>query len=174
MILEILLVSLLSFLGLIFGVILAIFTKEELKPGSKYFNMLIKIILITILLFLSLKLLYNSLFPTLVAFSIGIISSILFRKNYLYFGILIFTVSFYEKEFFSFILALIFLYGLPFGTIIATNNINKIKKVYPILISNFILFIIPSIILVLESISSQYKSLLLAFSAGAILVSLLK
>ncbi len=173
MIFTTVLVSLLAFIGILLGALLAFFTKEELEPGQKYFEMLIKGILLVLMVVLLFKSLENYLL-TAIAFFLGIVISFLFRKNYFYFGIALFSSSFYSKDFFTFVAALIFLYGLPFGTLIAFNNLKKIKRIYLIIFTNFILFVLPAIILFFGPSIISYKYLFLAFSSGALLAGLLK
>ena len=124
-----------------------------------------------------ISLLFKSLDNYLLAasaFFLGIIISFLFRKNYFYFGIALFSSSFYSKNFFTFVASLIFLYGLPFGTLIAYNNLKKIKRIYVIIFTNFILFFLPAIILLFGHSIISYKYVFLAFSSGALLAGLLK
>ncbi|MBS3159613.1 hypothetical protein J4436_02390 [Candidatus Woesearchaeota archaeon] len=105
-------------IGIIFGIILAKKIPEEIKPGKKYFK-LFEILLLTIIFLISLKEInYILLF-------IGVIIGYFFTKEYFYFGLL--NLS-------SLIISLVFIYGLPFGTI----NLNNKKEI----IRNIILFFI--------------------------------
>ena len=94
------------FLGLISGVIIAFFTKEELKGGKKYFKIL-QILISAFIIFLYLSNLSN-------------------KKYYL--------------------ISLMFLFGLPTGTLIIYDILGK-KKIKFALIISYILIYISFIIL---------------------------
>ncbi|MBI2671268.1 hypothetical protein HYX18_04815 [Candidatus Woesearchaeota archaeon] len=168
---NIILVSLLAFLGLVFGMFLAFFTKEELKPGRKYFGILLKAVTIVLIVMLITKSLNNYLLLS-IAFILGMIISFIFRKNYFYLGFIIVGSSFLGDDFFSLISGLVFLFGLPFGTMIASNNLNKIKKLYNIVVSNFILYAIPFLVLFFGNLIQNYTNIIFAFSSGALFVFL--
>ena len=123
------LISLISFLGLLVGILLAFSAKEELKPGKKYFMWMQKIILLLILIFLLnffnmalyLKVIIYTLFIFLMA--INIKSQII----YLVLGI-IFFISSKNPELFIINSVLIFLYGFPSGSLFAKKIIKKKKS----------------------------------------------
>jgi len=98
-------VNALSFFGSIIGYFTGKFTEEELKSGRIYFEIL-KIAVLTLLtLFIFLKN-FNLLLLT-----IGIILGFILRYEYFYFGVLL-------TQNLNFLNAgLVFLYGLPYGTL---------------------------------------------------------
>ncbi len=91
-----------SLLGQYIGYLLASKTKEELKQGEKYFK-LICLILLLIIGFYSLILSFD-----IILLIIGLILGFLIRKEYLYFGLISNNV---------FLASLIFIFGLPYGTL---------------------------------------------------------
>ena len=146
----------LSFLGLIVGIILANYTKEELKTGKKYFIILYKFILfITIIYSLFLSELNYYLFGAIL----GIISFIFLRNIYLYLGLLIFsTLNLY-------MFYLVFLFGLPYGSLIYSK-----KNLRNIVLNSFIWFVAAALILLVDI----NQTFLLSFSAGALFMAFLK
>src|SRR3989344_8836269 len=105
------LLSFISFVGLFAGLLLAIYTKEELKSGEKYFTLLTKVILATIIFVL----LYYTKFNLLFLF-IGAIIGYFVNKIYLYLGMSV-IISYVSKEFNILTVSLVFLFGLPYGTL---------------------------------------------------------
>jgi len=104
-------ISLIALLGQFFGLLLAKLTKEELKPGKKYFSILRVVFLISILVFLFLKG-FNVFY-----FLGGLLVGLIIRKEYFYFGLISNNpVS----------ASLIFIYGLPYGTL----NKDLMKLIY--------------------------------------------
>src|SRR3989344_8721789 len=122
--------SLIVFSGLIFGAILALIAKEELKPGKRYFrifqNILFAIIAaITIYfayivnIFLAMSVLGISLY---VLFSGSRFADIMMYSKFAF--IFYFTRN---TEFFILLSSLIFLYGFPAGTLFADSLKEKSK-----------------------------------------------
>lgn len=142
--------SFVSFLGILIGYFIAKSTKEELKPGMKYF-----IILELIILFLisSLFLFYS---PDLFLFIFGLLFGFVFRFEYFYFGIGLFSLIF-NLDLSFLISSLIFIYGLPYGGILFYTK--KIK----LLFFHLILFFIPLILYF-------FNYNLLPFAGGALLI----
>lgn len=116
-----------AFFGCILGYFIGRFTNEELKQNSLYLN----ILEIIILFILSFYFLYSSF--NLISFFVGIVFGLLFKFEYFYFGIGIFS----SQDFLS--SAMIFVYGLPYGSLAYYN------KRWKILVYSFILFIIPAL-----------------------------
>ena len=136
--------TLVSFLGCIFGYIIARFTKEELKPGLIYF----KISELVILLILSLSFLYSSF--NLILLLTGIIFGIFLRFEYLYFGLgVISSLNFLTS-------ALVFIYGLFYGSLIFYY------KKWKNLVYSLILFFLGFLVYFLD-----YN--ILSFAAGGLL-----
>lgn len=120
--------TLVSFLGCVFGYLIGRFTTEELKAGLIYF----KLLEIIILLSLAITFSYPSF--SLVLFFIGVIIGTLFRAEYFYFGVGVFlgsNLTFLNN-------ALVFLYGLPYGSIAFYRN----KMI--VLFYSLILFSVPA------------------------------
>lgn len=102
---------LIALIGILLGYLIAKFTKEELKSGLIYFKLL-EIILLLILIIGSLYFSFN-----IYLFIIGIIVGVFIRFEYLYFGILLVS-SLFNKELLFLNSSLVFVYGLPCGSII--------------------------------------------------------
>ena len=136
-----------AFLGLIFGIFLGKYTKEELKDGKKYFILLEKVILFVLILFL----LYNVSFSFLVVvFSLlGVLLAHKLNKVYFYLGLTYVLVSDLS------ISALIFIFGLPYGW-------------------NLLYFAIPLILLLVNDFVGLYSEYFLAFTSGALFYELIK
>jgi len=119
-----------SLLGCLFGFILARYTKEELRKGVFYFRLLEILIILILILVILLSSDFN-----LLLFIMGILIGLMLRFEYLYFGfVLVFPFS---NDVLFLLSALIFIYGLPYGSLIYYNK--KIKY----LIWSVILFFIP-------------------------------
>ena len=123
---------LISLLGLPAGILLAYMTKEELVKGKKYFLILrysfYSIIGITTLIFFLQDKLFLRLFLFIILASV-IISVELITKNKYFqnFSYILFFITYFlnSNEIFQVIFAsLIFIYGLPTGTLIY----HEIKK----------------------------------------------
>ncbi|MEK6841436.1 MAG: hypothetical protein AABW57_01285 [Nanoarchaeota archaeon] len=149
--------TLISFLGLVIGVILSREFKNELKDIKKFLRIINLIIILIIILRLLLLIKFDLVF--LIGLIIGILINYLVKNNYLYFGSILMSSNFMNdinKIFFS---ILIFVIGLIYP---ALNNINK-KKI----IISFILFALPFILL-LTNLS--YNNFILGFSIGGLAV----
>lgn len=173
MILRLVLVSLIGFLGLIFGIVLGFLTKEELKPGKKYFHLLLNLALLALIFVLMTKTLSN-LFISAIFFLLGILIGYFLRKNYLYFGIAIVASILIDADLMALLAGLIFLYGLANGTLITGASLNHHKKIYPIIVSNLVLFALPFAFIAMDESIKQHYYILFAFSAGALIMSFIK
>ena len=139
------LIALVSYQGLFVGLILAIIAKEELKSGKKYFLFLQKLLLLLIFIFLLIFIGLNYISVLLIFMFIMI--SLLKRKkefNELPYTYIILAVVFYlsSKKLNPYIIesSLIFLYGIPTGTLLTEKSkkksiINILKNVGFILIT---------------------------------------
>ena len=125
------LTALISFLGLITGMIVMYMAKEEQKPGGKYFILLQKIILLLIVISM-LYFLKLDLIIFIIILSIIIISYIKKYKNkeliescYIYpiLG-LIFYLSSKNKSLIIIESSLIFLYGITTGSLLMKKSAN--------------------------------------------------
>jgi len=146
----------LAFIGLLAGVIVSSFTKEELKPGRKYFLLLEKALLLAIGFLL---IFYSETFSVLIVF--GFFFGLLVRKYYLYFGLALPLAS---ETFLVLLGSLVFMFGLPHGTLLAERL--KLKQVKKEILISAALFIIG----LLVSYFFGYLALLM-FCAGALLAS---
>lgn len=104
----------LSFLGLLAGVILSFFTKEELKPGKRYFILLQRVLLLTVSLAIICYVGDFFLF-----FILGLLAGFIFRKDYFYFGLALPLTSGHLLVLLS---SLVFIFGLPKGTLLVTEK----------------------------------------------------
>ena len=116
-----------SLIGQYIGYLLASKTKEELKEGEKYFKL-------TCLFLLLITGIYSLIISfNIILLTIGLILGFLISKEYLYFGLIsnnVFTAS------------LIFIFGLPYGTLKYKNlnqlNFNLILFVFSFIIGYFL------------------------------------
>jgi len=142
------LVLIVSFLGIFIGSFLAINTKEELKQGKKYFILLQKILLTLIfgfllsfyelqlnaVLFISLVFLVFLLFIEPNQPSVHIALAIILVLTSCSTGVFLVEAS------------LIFLYGLPTGTLLTQSMIKEKKsRIIWNLFKNFIWFVVIAI-----------------------------
>ncbi|MBW2977455.1 hypothetical protein KY331_01295 [Candidatus Woesearchaeota archaeon] len=138
------LVTLITFLGLFVGFILALIAKEELKPGKHYFILLQNLIFSLIIFFL---LFYNDLMIWLSAL-IAFLTFIFLRKSkvkpiatYLSLAV-IFNAAFRNRlSVFILIASLIFIYGIPIGSLLTYNLKNKKSKVIKDILIKYGIFI---------------------------------
>ncbi|NQV08991.1 hypothetical protein HQ529_04025 [Candidatus Woesearchaeota archaeon] len=120
-----------AFLGIFIGFVLAIYTKEELKDGKKYFLFLQKFLLS--LMFFLLLYIFN------LQFIINLFLSLIFFVLLLYKGspnqqivyaliAILFSISSCKSSVFPMMGTLVFLYGLPTGTLLTHGMIKKKKS----------------------------------------------
>ena len=123
---------LITYFSLFFGVILARLTKEELKPGKKYFEFVKSIFLIAIIgiaLFISLINKQWIILGIIIFLSIILLVKKKRKENCIY--ILLGLIMFYSSNFINMFLlecSLIFIYGLITGTLIASRLLSKEKR----------------------------------------------
>jgi len=132
-----------SFLGLILGIILAYIAKEELKPGKKYFILLQKVILTSIVAFLFFYWSNKNIFLFIICLFASFILIYFFiekiKTHHIYKVLgLIFYFSSKDIEIFKIQAFLIFLYGLPTGSLLTKVT----KRNYFRVILNHTYFII--------------------------------
>jgi len=131
---------LVTFLALFLGMLLARLTKEELKPGDKYFKFA-KVVLLIIITVISLTI--SFLNRHIATFAIILILFIILfftkkRKKETYIYALYGFIIHYSAGYINLFLlesSLIFIYGLIAGTLITKKFINKelgfiIKKIF--------------------------------------------
>ncbi|MBT4804748.1 hypothetical protein HON71_01105 [Candidatus Woesearchaeota archaeon] len=120
------LVLLFSLTGTIFGLILALIAPEELKAGKKYFILLKRtifaIIFFLVNYYLYLAKNYYLLIPfTILAIVLFIIEFVQKKPIYELFNYLIFVIPYFfvmDNQFHLLLAGLIFIYGLPTGTLL--------------------------------------------------------
>jgi len=148
------LIPIISFLGSIIGIALKKLAKEEIKFGKfgpKYFVWMKRILLLIIILTtLSFTENYFLLIPTIIA---GFIIAI-FLSEYLFLGTALTFAFSKSNEILILIASLIFLYGLPYGSML-----KRIRKEH---IYIAVLFFIPFLLL-LTNINQDF---LIGFIAG--------
>ena len=113
-----------AFSGLFVGMLLGYITKEELKPGKKYFIWMQNIILILAAIFV----LYSFQFHIILFILIGLILTlalIYFKPKaiigYIILAVLILLII-EDTNFFLLTSSLTFLYGFPTGSLILTKK----------------------------------------------------
>ena len=121
------LTTIILYVSLFIGFLLAIIAKEEMKQGKKYFIMLQKVILILLFSFLLIYLRLSNILTVIVLIAV-LIPLLKSEKNinvspyiYLIFGVILHLSS---KILNLFIIesSLIFLYGLPAGSLLTGKN----------------------------------------------------
>ena len=140
-------------LGCFLGYFIAKFTKGELKSGVIYF------VLLELFIFLFLSLIFVYLSFNLFLFLSGILLGLIFRFEYFYFGTGL--ASIINKDFSFLVSSIVFVYGLPYG------SLSYYNKNFKILIYSFVFFILPFIIYFLD-----YN--FLSFASGGLLVLSIK
>lgn len=147
-IINYLLASIISYLGLLAGIMLVKMAPEEQKPGKKYFILIKKIIFFLAIAFLLAYYKINLIFSLLALLFAGIIIAgrKLEKPEFAYFFLgIIFFLSSKIMDLFAIESVLVFLYGIPVASLIF--NIKK-KNYKDILLKNA-LFFIPVILLFL-------------------------
>ncbi len=122
--------GLVAIVGLFFGIFLAYFVKEEIKPGRIYF-ILLEVLVLASLVVVSYLLGFN-----VVLFLIGLLFGFLLRKEYFYFGIGIISSSASKNINFLYG-ALVLLYGMPYGSLLTFEK--TFKRIY----LDTVLFFVP-------------------------------
>lgn len=145
------LTAIISYIGLFVGFILAIIAKEEIKPGKKYFIFLQKLILLLIFIFLLVFIKLNYILVLLIL--VFIVIYLLKTKKefnespYIYIVLsVVFYLSLKILSLFVIESSLIFIYGLPTGSLLTKKSkkesITNILKNVGFVIVAIILFLI--------------------------------
>ena len=143
------LISLISSLGLLVGMILAFTAKEELEPGKKYFQLLQKLTLLLIVIFL-LNFFNINLYLRIIIYLLFIFLITVNIKSQMIYPVLgvVFFLSLRDINLFTTNSILIFLYGFPTGSLFTKKIINKRKLfVFKKIILNYFWFVVIAIIL---------------------------
>ena len=154
-------IPLISFLGLVFGILLSKIAREEIRPGMKYLDGFKRIILVGLIIVLLLNV--DNLLFLFVGIVFGYLSS-LYLGDYFYLGLVCGLSFLFSVEMFFVLAVLVFLYGLPRGSLI-----KKFSDVY----FSFLLFVVP-LSLLFVSLSSDFVSLLIGLSCGGLFKFLIK
>ena len=145
---DFILASIVSYLGLLLGIILIKLAPEEQKPGKKYFILFKKILLFLII---AIFFVYIKINTVILIFLLIILLLFLINKKitlestvltYLLFGVL-FSLSFRIQNLFIIESVLIFLYGIPTASLIFKIKKKNYKDVF---VKN-LLFFVPVIVL---------------------------
>jgi len=163
------LVVVIAFLGLIFGGMLAVISPEEMKKGEKWFRALRGIVLSALFIAFAFLVLPNFL-VLLIGGLIGFAIATLFSKIYFYLGIGL-MVSFltFINDYIVLIASLIFIFGLPEGTLRVGRLKNKNWTTLKRLSFNSIFFIVPFLFLFSKDFIILNIDWVLAFVAGGII-----
>ena len=150
-----LLIAVIAFCGLLVGYLLTFMAKEEIKPGRKYFAILERALLITLALVLLSQVWTTKVF--FIPLIMGVLVGYFLRFRYFYLGLALAASVTLPMDMFVLVASLIFLHGLPYGSIS-----SKLKLPF-----HMVLFFIP--ILIMLFFSPNNVGLLLPFVAGTLL-----
>ncbi|MBS3095518.1 hypothetical protein J4231_02460 [Candidatus Woesearchaeota archaeon] len=159
-----LLLMLIAFSGMATGIIIGRYAYEELKPGEKYFIIFKNTILVVIAVFLALNA-NDFVIADLLFFATGFVVAYFLRFNYLFLGLSSAVSIMLGKQ--LFVMPLIYVYGLPFGTVRYYHIRNHARLVKAILV-NFIMFVVPLAVLYFDF----DVNMLVMFSAGALIANI--
>jgi uncharacterized membrane protein YoaK (UPF0700 family) len=116
-----------AFLGLFIGLLIGYLTKEELKPGFDYLNQLMFLILAAIIVIFFAKN-WSILFVLLIAATMLAFSFSRHRETLYYYALAVIFFLSWRYNGFMLLAPLIFLYGLPLGSIYVHNHIKEKKE----------------------------------------------
>jgi len=152
--LKTLIIAVIAFLGILAGHFLGKIAKEEVKPGWKNFKLLRRLFLLLLIL-TSLSLLWYS-FEWILPFIVGFVLSLFIKQRYLFLGFTLVVASTFSSQAFFLFASLIFLYGLPYGTM------QGLKK------EDAYFFFIPFLLLFFPTQIATYNYTWLAVAAGTL------
>ena len=166
-------IALLAFLGLIVGLVIGKYTKDEIRGGKTYFLFAYKL-LIFILFLVSLYFAwYSNILLFFIAFIAGILFSFGLKNLYFYLGGL-FVLSFWRGGlFFDIVATLIFIVGLLRGGLLV-DSFSKCKNIRKRVILSLVFFAIPFLMIYFESFISSNDNVVFAFLSGAIFMEFVK
>lgn len=160
-------IAILAFLGLIVGLLVKKYTKEEFVQGRKYFVFLYKLFLVILLVLSLFYAWYSQILLFIVAFVAGIIVYLGISNIYFYLGGF-FVLSFWQREnYFNVVAVLIFIVGILRGFFVKKNVMNKI-------VISAIFFALPFLLIYVKESVLQMKYIIFAFISGAIFAEFLK
>ncbi|RME54732.1 hypothetical protein D6777_02895 [Candidatus Woesearchaeota archaeon] len=142
-------IPLICFLGYFFGIVLAKISPEEMAPGKKYFKAF-KIILILLLGALSAY--YGKYLLFII---LGLVLGYFIPALYFYLGLLLVAAFLSSSELLVMFSSLIFIFGLPSGSLDASKKNGLAEK----FVLNLILFSLPLLLLLIDTNASFLYSL---------------
>ena len=151
--------ALISFLGLIIGLVLSKKFKSELKDIQKFLKFVVFILIMSIILRLLLLINFSYLF--LSGMIIGAVVNYFLRYNYLYFGFILMLANLMNELDQIFFSISIFILGLSYNALIEANKKNIIIII--------ILFALPFGLL-FTNLASDYFDFLSGVSIGGLAV----
>jgi|TARA_Y100000310_G_C20247905_1_gene607700 hypothetical protein len=165
--------AILTFLGLILGIVIASYTKDEIKTGKTYFVFAYKILIFALLILSLYFAWYAQISHMLLAFLAGMVVYFGISQLYFYMGIL-FVLSFWEKgNYFYMVAVLVFLIGLIRGALIK-NKFSKMKNIQKRVVISFFAFAVPFALINFRTSVIGIENVIFAFVSGAIFIEFLK
>lgn len=140
-----------AFSGLMAGIFLAFFAKEEIELGGKYLIMLQKallmIIVVVFLNLLEIQIVYRIMFYFIL---LPFLLFINLKSEIVYFILgAIFFLSSQKAEMFLLVSGLILLYGFPTGSLAVKDFNKKLKEAFRITIRNMSFILIGAVLFLL-------------------------
>ncbi|MBN2052040.1 hypothetical protein JW756_00895 [Candidatus Woesearchaeota archaeon] len=127
MLITYLILLLIAFLGLFVGLLIGWLAKEELKPGMIFLDILRHVIFVAIIIIFFVKN-WSILFVLLIAIILIFFSLSKYRETLFYYSLPIIFFLSWKYNGFAMIAPLIFLYGLPLGSIYLYRQLKEKKK----------------------------------------------
>lgn len=149
-ILNYILATLITFSGLFVGLILAIIAKEELKPGKPYLILLQNLVfslIIFFLLFFNNLAIWLAILMALLTFIFLLKSKINPIATYLFLALIFNAALRSLLKVFVLEAALIFIYGIPTGSLLTYKLKNKKLKTIKNILIKYGIFILIAILL---------------------------
>lgn len=150
-------IPLVSFLGLVVGIILAKVSPEEMKPGKKSFQAMR---ILTLFLLIAALLYYSGL--NLYLLAIGLALGLFVRLGYLYLGAALAGALMMSRESLLIVSSLVFIYGMPYGSLLESQKKITLQK----LLSFALVFAIPFLLLLSQLKPGHILSLAAGLLAG--------
>ena len=151
--------EIISFLGLIIGIILSKEFKSELKDINKFLKITSYIILIVLILKLVLLAGFSFLF--LIGLILGGLVNYFLKNNYLYYGSILMLTNYMNNDNKIFFGILIFILGLTYPVF---NGLTKKKLLFAAII-----FALPFTLLI-NNIALNYGTFIIGFSIGGLAI----
>ncbi len=149
------LLPLAAFLGMIAGIIVGMFSKEEFNTNRKYLLIFSRAVLAALIVYLS----YDS--GSLISFLVGLVAGFFLTATYLYLGLAVASTLASPLSFI--VSSLVLLYGIFYGTL-AFSRFD-----WKMVLLHLAVFLLPFSILM---IWPGYSNALMSLSAGLLIGSL--